>query len=72
MKKGREKKETESSSMTKKSFRREINLLSQKRPKTKIKEILALVLKEECEKPSKKEKAKDKARNKRKQCACGC
>jgi hypothetical protein len=53
--------------MTKKSFRREINLLSLKRPKKKVLEMFALVLGEERKKAAKKQKAtknKKKAREK--------
>jgi hypothetical protein len=52
--------------MTKKSFRREINLLSHKKPKKKVLEMFAAVLSEERAKTGKKKKAASKAK-KRKQ-----
>jgi hypothetical protein len=58
--KNRSKKNDDSGSMTKKSFRREINLLSLKRPKKKVIEMFALVLGEERKKAAKKHKAKSK------------
>ncbi len=60
------KKGNDSATMTKKSFRREINLLSHKKPKKKVLEMFAAVLSEERAKTSKKKKAANKAK-KRKQ-----
>jgi hypothetical protein len=64
--KNKAKKTDDSGSMTKKSFRREINLLSRKRPKKKVLEMFALVLVEERKKASKKQKAHEKAKRKSK------
>jgi hypothetical protein len=64
--KNKAKKTDDSGSMTKKSFRREINLLSQKRPKKKVLEMFASVLTDKRKKASKKQKAHDKAKSRRK------
>ena len=64
---GRAKKATGSTSLTKKSFRREINLLTRKGKNPKVLEMFAAVLNEERAKASKKKKASQKAKKKRKQ-----
>jgi hypothetical protein len=64
---GRAKRATDSTSLTKKSFRREINLLCCKGNKPKVLEMYALVLKEDRAKASKKKKASQKAKKKRKE-----
>jgi hypothetical protein len=67
--KNKSKKTDDSGSMTKKSFRREINLLSLKRPKKKVIEMFALVLGEERKKAAKKQKAKKSKKKAREQAA---
>ena len=63
---GRAKRATDSTSLTKKSFRREINLLSRKGKNPKVLDMFATVLREERAKASKKKKASKQAK-KRKQ-----
>jgi hypothetical protein len=64
--KNRAKKGNDSATMTKKSFRREINLLSQKRPKQKVMEMFAAVLTEERAKATKKTKSQKAKKRKKK------
>jgi hypothetical protein len=59
-------KKNDSATMTKKSFRREINLLSAKRPKKKVLEMYAAVLKEERAKTTKPKPKASKARKHKK------
>jgi hypothetical protein len=59
-------KKNDSATMTKKSFRREINLLSAKRPKKKVLEMYAAVLKEERAKTTKSKPKASKARKHKK------
>ena len=59
-------KNKDSATMTKKSFRREINLLSAKRPKKKVLEMYTAVLKEEKAKTTKKKPKASKARKQKK------
>jgi hypothetical protein len=67
--KNKSKKTDDSGSMTKKSFRREINLLSLKRPKKNVIEMFALVLGEERKKAARKQKAKKSKKKAREQAA---
>ncbi len=56
----------DNATLTKKSFRREINLLSKHKPKKKVLEMFALILSEERDKASKKKKDRATSQKKRK------
>lgn len=56
----------DNATLTKKSFRREINLLSKHKPKKKVLEMFAVILSEERDKASKKKKDRATSQKKRK------